>query len=318
MDLSVSSKWTLVTSEQPPEDRNPRPENLFALEPIHTAPEETFLSREQTYSLPSQESFSPPSSPQDSEMNGHISPVLPSSNGSAKVEKPPDWGTLDAKTEANALRIENRDLVRMKRKLEEQVRNLFQEVATVGTRCKELESIAQRLEAENRRLSHQLGLAHSSVQRGHQYGPNEEVQLLRAQLKLYEDDFKKERLEKEQLITQKERLKRELSDSNATVAGLQRQLKQALNGEGGYGDPRGARMPIMSEPYVDPYTLRHPLDYGMTRTYSGGYIGPGASNTVLRRGQTPYVKKAFLSPDMTAVIDRDVVDGPRTGPPKSI
>ena len=34
----------------------------------------------------------------------------------------------------------------------------------------------------------------------------------------------------------------------------------------------------MSEPYVDPYTLRHPLDYGMTRTYSGGYIGPGASN----------------------------------------
>lgn len=38
------------------------------------------------------------------------------------------------------------------------------------------------LEAENRRLSHQLGLAHSSVQRGHQYGPNEEVQLLRAQV----------------------------------------------------------------------------------------------------------------------------------------
>ena len=34
----------------------------------------------------------------------------------------------------------------------------------------------------------------------------------------------------------------------------------------------------MSEPYVDPYTLRHPFDYGMTRTYSGGYIGPGASN----------------------------------------
>ena len=49
---------------------------------------------------------------------------------------------------------------------------------------------------------------------------------LSSQLKLYEDDFKKERLEKEQLITQKERLKRELSDSKATVAGLQRQLKQ--------------------------------------------------------------------------------------------
>ena len=34
----------------------------------------------------------------------------------------------------------------------------------------------------------------------------------------------------------------------------------------------------MSEPYVDPYALRHPLDYGMARSYSGGYIGPGASN----------------------------------------
>ena len=39
---------------------------------------------------------------------------------------------------------------------------------------------------------------------------------------------------------------------------------------------------------------------------------------VLRRGQTPYVRKAFLSPDMTAVIDRDVVDGSAKGPPKSI
>lgn len=306
------------TSDQPPEDRNPRGENPFALEPIHTAPQETFPSREQTYSLPSQESFSPPSSPQDSGMNGHISPVLPTSNGFAKVEKPFEWGTLDAKTEANALRIENRDLVRMKRKQEEQVRNMSQELVVMGTRCKELENIAQRLEAENQRLSQQLGLVHSNLQRGDQYGPNEEVQLLRAQLKLYEDDFKKERSEKEQLITQKERLKRELSDSNATVAGLQRQLKQALNGEGGYGDPRGARVAIMSEPYVDPYALRHPLDYGMARSYSGGYIGPGASNTVLRRGQTPYPKKAFLSPDMTAVIDRDVVDGPPTGPPKSI
>ena len=43
---------------------------------------------------------------------------------------------------------------------------------------------------------------------------------------MYEDDFKKEREEREQLNTQKERLKRELSDSKATVAGLQRQLKQ--------------------------------------------------------------------------------------------
>ena len=35
--------------------------------------------------------------------------------------------------------------------------------------------------------------------------------------------------------------------------------------------------PIVSEPYYEPYVVRHPLDYGMARTYSGGYIGPGAS-----------------------------------------
>ena len=33
----------------------------------------------------------------------------------------------------------------------------------------------------------------------------------------------------------------------------------------------------MSEPYYEPYVVRHPLDYGMARAYSGGYIGPGAS-----------------------------------------
>ena len=53
---------------------------------------------------------------------------------------------------------------------------------------------------------------------------------------------------------------------------------QALTGEGGYGEPRDSRVPIMSEPYYEPYIVRHPLDYGMARSYSGGYIGPGASN----------------------------------------
>ena len=43
---------------------------------------------------------------------------------------------------------------------------------------------------------------------------------------MYEDDFKKERSERENLNTQKERLTRELSDAKATIAGLQRQLKQ--------------------------------------------------------------------------------------------
>ena len=43
---------------------------------------------------------------------------------------------------------------------------------------------------------------------------------------MYEDDFKKERSERENLNTQKERLKRELGEAKATIAGLQRQLKQ--------------------------------------------------------------------------------------------
>jgi len=43
---------------------------------------------------------------------------------------------------------------------------------------------------------------------------------------VYEDDFKKERSERENLSTQKERVTRELSDAKSTIAGLQRQLKQ--------------------------------------------------------------------------------------------
>ena len=77
-------------------------------------------------------------------MNGHISPALPASSGFAKDQRSPEWSALDAKTEASALRIENRDLVRIKRKQEEQVRNLVEEVETLGRRCKEFESIAQR------------------------------------------------------------------------------------------------------------------------------------------------------------------------------
>ena len=147
MSLSIIEStfvFYFQTSEQPQEDDTFRPENHVPPEINFAASEETFPSREPTYSFPSVESFSPPVSLQDSGMNGHISPALPASSGFAKVQKSPEWGALDAKTEANALRIENRDLVRVKRKLEEQVRNLVQDVASVGTRCQELENIAQR------------------------------------------------------------------------------------------------------------------------------------------------------------------------------
>ena len=52
---------------------------------------------------------------------------------------------------------------------------------------------------------------------------------------------------------------------------------QALAGEGGYGEPRP---PIFVErqPYYQAYPARIPLDYGIRRTYSGDYIGPGATN----------------------------------------
>lgn len=72
-------------------------------------------------------------------MNGEISPTLPTAPF-ANVPREPDWRILDA----NAMRIENRDLVRIKRKQEEQIQNLVQEVATLETRSKELEGIAQR------------------------------------------------------------------------------------------------------------------------------------------------------------------------------
>lgn len=95
-------------------------------------------SKEESPSLHSQESFPPPP-PHGFSMNGEISPTLPTAPF-ANVPREPNWGILDA----NAMRIENRDLVRIKRKQEEQIQNLVQEVATLETRCKELEGIAQR------------------------------------------------------------------------------------------------------------------------------------------------------------------------------
>ena len=134
----------MQTPEQPQEDHPPRPENQAPLEINLGTSQEALFPQEQTFSFPSEISFSPPVSPQDSGMNGHISPALPASPGSAKAQKPPEWSAMDAKTETNALRIENRDLVRIKRKQEEQVRNLVQEVASLGTKCREFESIARR------------------------------------------------------------------------------------------------------------------------------------------------------------------------------
>lgn len=134
----------MQTPEQPQEDQPPRPENQVPLEISLGTSEEAPFSQEQTFCFPSEDSFSPPLSPQDSGMNGHISPTLPASSGSAKAKKSSELSALHAKTEANALRIENRDLVRIKRKQEEQVRNLVQEVASLGTKCREFEGIARR------------------------------------------------------------------------------------------------------------------------------------------------------------------------------
>lgn len=72
-------------------------------------------------------------------MNGHTSPTLPAAPF-ANAPRAPEWGAPDA----NALQIENRNLVRIKRKQEEQIDNFVQEVASLGTRCKDLESISQR------------------------------------------------------------------------------------------------------------------------------------------------------------------------------
>lgn len=273
------------------------------------------VSKEESLSFNSGDSFPPPPPPHGFSMNGEISPTLPASPFTNHVPRAPEWGVRDA----NALQIENRNLITLKRKQEEQIDKLVQEVATLETRCKELESIAQRLEAENQRLSMQLSQAHIGRVQNFSLRPHEEIALARAQLKAYEDDFKKERSDRENLQTKNERLKRELRESQATVAGLQKQLKQALAGEGGYGEPRDLpRAPLVNEPYYNTVQFGYPLDYGMARTYSGGYIGPGASNDALRRERTPYVRKAFLSPDVTAVIDRDVTDGSNKGAPKSI
>lgn len=273
------------------------------------------LSGEETLSSYPEESSHFPPPPKKFSMNGETSPELPATT-SFPLPRAPEAGLPDAHTLQSE--IQNRHLVANIRKLEEQIQNLVQERGALETKCQELERISKNLTLENRRLSQQVSEVHvGKMQKGYNLRPLEEVQLLRAQLKVYEEDFKKERSDKEQLSTQKERLKKELRESQATVTGLQIQLKQALAGEGGYGEPRP---PIFVEhqPYYQAYPARIPLDYGITRTYSGDYIGPGARNDVYRGRQTPAVKKSFLSPDMTAVIDRDMVDGKIKATHKSI
>ena len=51
---------------------------------------------------------------------------------------------LETRTDANALRLENENLVSMKRKLEEQVKRLVQEIASLEAKYEELRGIAQR------------------------------------------------------------------------------------------------------------------------------------------------------------------------------
>lgn len=98
------------------------------------------VSKEESLSFNSGDSFPPPPPPHGFSMNGEISPTLAASPFTNHVPRAPEWGVRDA----NALQIENRNLITIKRKQEEQIDKLVQEAATLETRCKELESIAQR------------------------------------------------------------------------------------------------------------------------------------------------------------------------------
>ncbi|XP_029211273.2 myosin-6-like [Acropora millepora] len=295
------------------EDLSSFPRPLSKLQPPQSF--SLSLSGEESLSSHPEESSHFPPPPKKFSMNGETSPELPATT-TFPLPRASEAGLPNAHTWQ--AENQNRHLVAKIRKLEEQVQNLVQERGALETKYQELERVSKNLTVENQRLSQQVSEEHvGKMQKGYNLRPLEEVQLLRAQLKVYEEDFKKERSDKEQLSAQKERLKKELRESQATVAGLQSQLKQALAGEGGYGEPRP---PIFVErqPYYPAYPARIPLDYGIRRTYSGDYIGPGATNEGYRGRQTPAVKKSFLSPDMTAVIDRDVVDGKTRTAHKSI
>ena len=142
--FQTSEQLSYSYSSQPVSQDVPSEENLSTFDKSfpELQPPQAFssaLSRGESLSMHSEESFPPPPPPKGFAMNGQASPTLPAAPF-ANVQRAPDWGVLDA----NALRIENRDLVRIKRKQEEQIDKLVQEVALLETRCKEVENIAQR------------------------------------------------------------------------------------------------------------------------------------------------------------------------------
>lgn len=250
------------------------------------------------------------------------------------VESQVSRETQDVRTEYQALRATNEILIRDKRKLEEHNNSLIEELATLNMKYEGQRRCAEQLEAENQRLSLIINQL-QNIQQANVSSQQEDVALLKEQARVYQEDFNTERSEREKLHEEKMLLQEQLDKANITIDALQNQLRGKQIQEGGQTHaeplyPRGPGRISYSEEMVRPMDRPHDSErrnrrgyeinsygYENRQPYSGRYPVNVSSNDVIRRGGYTGRPRAFLSPDMTAVVDDEVTDRSAQAP-KSI
>ncbi|XP_031551853.1 lamin-like protein [Actinia tenebrosa] len=237
-------------------------------------------------------------------VGGYQKKVEDESEATARDEPPTDTAykeehhsiTAPLITEIHALKLENSMLVKGKRKVEEQRDSVVQELAALNTKHDKLLGVCNRLESEIHRLSSLVVKSKSQTSE-----QEEGIEILKEQLRCYQEDIKSLQGELQSTKRSNEQMKTELNEARLVIRDMRRQPPSVQV------YPAAA----MVEPVYRTYDERgyrygrEPLGYAMMRTYSGECLMP-MRDANLRRG-TPS-KKAFLTPDETAVVDNEVVD----------
>ncbi|KXJ25709.1 uncharacterized protein LOC110244163 [Exaiptasia diaphana] len=205
---------------------------------------------------------------------------------------------VQLRRQLNALRLENASLIKEKRKTEEHNSSLVQELADLGLKHETLQEICDRLKKEIARLSACVAAGKSSSAGNHSTGKEDNIEIMKDQLRIYQEDINGMQAQIEISQQSNERLRAELNEARAVI----RDLRQLPAFEV-YAAPvyQLGRYKTFDDRYgYDPREYRHTV-----RPASGGYDRNRERD--YRRVRSAD-KKVFM-PDLTAVIDKEVKDG---------
>lgn len=242
-----------------------------------------------------------------------------------------DVNELDLRTEYQVLRAKNEILIQEKRKLEDHNASLIQELAALNMKYEGQRRCAEQLESENQRLS-QIISQQQEAQHTNISSQQEDVLLLKEQVKIYQEDFNSERAEREKIHSEKLALQEQVEKANITVEALQNQIRELVaRSSQSQVEPMLPRGPARAPYTVSPYDTRplapsqdtergygrrydvDPSGYPNHQPYAERFPVRTTNNDVIRRGGYTGRPRAFLSPDMTAVVD-EVIDHSESTP----